>query len=48
MIENKKCKWCDKEMVGLRSDAIFCRRACKAMFRRALKNKLMINDKVLQ
>lgn len=41
----KKCKWCNKEIIGLRSDAIFCRRACKNIYRRALKNKKGKNDK---
>lgn len=41
----KKCKWCDKEIVGLRSDAIFCRRACKNIYRRSEKNKNDKNDK---
>ena len=35
----RKCKWCDKELVDKRSDAIFCRRICKGMYRRSEKNK---------
>jgi hypothetical protein len=38
MKEVKKCKWCDKEIVGLRSDVIFCRRACKNKIN-SLKNQ---------
>ncbi len=47
MEEIKKCKWCEKEIVGLRTDAIFCRRACKNIYRRAEKNKKSKDDKVL-
>lgn len=34
----KKCKWCDKELFEKRSDAIFCGRSCKGMFRRKKRN----------
>lgn len=44
MEEVKKCKWCNKEIIGLRSDSIFCRRACKNIFRRAEKNKRIKNE----
>lgn len=44
MKEIKKCKWCDKEIISLRSDAIFCRRACKNIYRRAEKNKIVKNE----
>ncbi len=47
MKEVKKCKWCSNEIVGLRSDAIFCRRACKNIHRRAEKNKKLRSDKEL-
>ena len=32
-------------MIDKRSDAVFCRRACKNMYRRSIKNKLVRNDK---
>ena len=41
----RNCKWCNKEMIDKRSDAVFCRRACKNMYRRSIKNKLFRNDK---
>jgi len=44
MEEVKKCKWCDKEIIGLRKGAIFCRRACKNIHRRAEKNKKIKNE----
>ena len=44
MKEIKKCKWCGKEMTKHRSDAIFCRRACKNIHRRAEKNKKIKNE----
>ena len=43
----KKCKWCDKELVNKRIDAIFCNRNCKGMYRRAEKNKKLRSDKEL-
>ena len=43
----KKCKWCEKELISKRSDAIFCRRACKNIYRRSIKNKLNKDEKVL-
>lgn len=48
MIDIKKCKWCNKDIVGLRSDAIFCRRVCKNIYRRAEKNKIIKDDEKLQ
>jgi methylenetetrahydrofolate reductase (NADPH) len=42
--EVKKCNWCEKEIVELRSDAIFCRRACKNIYRRSEKNKRVKNE----
>lgn len=41
----KKCKWCEKEIVDMRLHAVFCRRACKNMYRRSIKNENNKNGK---
>jgi hypothetical protein len=38
-MENKKGKWCDKELINKRTDAIFCSRGCKGMYRRKKINE---------
>jgi hypothetical protein len=44
----KKCKWCDKEITeNKRKDAIFCRRRCKGMYSRKMKNERLKNEKIL-
>lgn len=43
-MEKKVCKWCSNEIINKRSDSIFCRRACKNIYRRSKKNKKSKND----
>ena len=33
----KNCKWCNSPIINKRSDALFCKRSCKNIYRRKKK-----------
>lgn len=44
---NNICKWCEKEIIDKRKDAVFCRRRCKGMYSRKKKNDKLKYEKSL-